>query len=125
MPRLPTIRVIGSQAISTRPLLSPVLVFGAICVQRPSSSRRASRLRGVRRRASRLRAGGGNVLRVELPAPAGHRGARHQGGRYPVVSLSPVCRHFGSLSTVLAVIDRSLRITAPYAPLAVLDTLPP
>ena len=40
-----------------------------------------------------------------------------------MVSSRPVLRHFGSLSTVLAVTARRLRITVPYAVLAVVWAL--
>src|SRR6478609_1388547 len=43
----------------------------------------------------------------------------------PDSSLGPRCRHFGSWSTVLPVMWRRLRMTEPYMPDAVVDTLPP
>src|SRR3984885_1952373 len=98
MPRLPTIRVIGSQAISTS---WPGSRFawdgsGMIVVIELCSLSSAE----ISRRAYQVRRGAG-------------------GG------FLPLCRHFGSLSTVRAVTPRRLRINEPYSPDAVVETLPP
>src|ERR1700679_1836081 len=98
MPRLPTIRVIGSHAIST--------------------SWPGSRFAWD---------GSGMIVVIELCSlsSAQMRVAPYQVRRAPVVRLSPLCRQRGSLSRVCLVIPRRLRITEPYRPDAVVDTLPP
>src|ERR1700759_3271156 len=97
MPRLPTIRVIGSHAIST--------------------SWPGSRFAWD---------GSGMVVVIGVCSPpSGLDGAHSQVRGAPVVSLSPLCRQRGSLSSVRLVMPRRLRITEPYRPDAVVDTLPP
>src|ERR1700733_7874722 len=97
MPRLPTIRVIGSQAIST--------------------SWPGSRLAWD---------GSGMIVVIELRSlSSAEIVAPYQVRLRPVVSLSPLCRQRGSLSTVRAVTPRRLRISEPYRPDAVLEILPP
>src|SRR5271170_3136693 len=98
MPRLPTIRVIGSHAIST--------------------SWPGSRFAWD---------GSGMIVVIELCSLSSAQMPRraYQVRRAPVVSLSPLCRHLGSLSTVRAVTPRRLRISEPYSPEAVVETLPP
>src|SRR5580692_7741376 len=98
MPRLPTIRVIGSQAISTNwPGSrfawdgSGMIVVIGVC----------------------------SLSSAEKSWPA------YQVRCAPVVSLSPLCRQRGSLSSVRLVTPRRLRITEPYSPDAVVETLPP
>src|SRR5579884_3083381 len=97
MPRLPTIRVIGSHAIST--------------------SWPGSRLAWD---------GSGMIVVIELLSLE-VRSVRptYQVRRAPVVSSVPLRRQRGSLSTVRPVIPRRLRITEPYSPDAVVETLPP
>src|ERR1700733_6799890 len=109
MPRLPTILVIGSQAISTSwpgsrldvdgsgmMVVIAILLFSPerLCVWWARSEN-------------------------EARAPA------YQVRRAPVVSWVPVWRQRGSLSRVRPVIPRRLRITVPYKPDAVLESLPP
>src|SRR5579875_1542992 len=97
MPRLPTIRVMGSHAIST--------------------SWPGSRLAWV---------GSGIILVIEVHSFLRVSAApRHQVRRAPVRSSVPLRRQRGSLSTVRLVIPRKLRISEPYKPDAVVDTLPP
>src|SRR5271156_6356723 len=97
MPRLPTIRVIGSHAIST--------------------SWPGSRFAW---------GGSGMIVVIELfSLPLRRDRSHYQARRGPVVSLSPLCRQRGSLSRVRLVTPRRLRITEPYRPDAVVDTLPP
>src|SRR6201995_4568225 len=97
MPRLPTIRVIGSHAIST---------------SWPGS---------------RFACDGSGVIVVigVCSLPSSGDGAHYQVRCAPVVSLSPLCRQRGSLSSVRLVMPRRLRITETYRPDAVVDTLPP
>src|SRR6476660_4602043 len=109
MPRLPTIRVIGSHAISTS---WPGSFFtcdgsGMMVVIRLLSS-------------NYLGPGGIWMARGELSSAVSY-----QVRRAPVVSSLPLCRHLGSLSTVLPVMWRRLRMTEPYRPDAVVDSLPP
>src|SRR5271157_532706 len=113
MPRLPTIRVIGSQAISTN---------------RPGSrdTCEGSGMIAVIALLFPLDYGSGPTTR----SPHTHRGQAATTRSYqvrvaPVSSLVPGWRHLGSLSTVRPVIWRRLRITDPYNPTAVVDTLPP
>src|ERR1700733_15325931 len=98
MPRLPTIRVIGSHAIST--------------------SWPGSRFAWD---------GSGLIVVIELCSlsPARIRAAHYLGRGAPVVRWSPLCRQRGSLSSVRLVMPRRLRITEPYKPDAVVETLPP
>src|ERR1700738_4138253 len=56
---------------------------------------------------------------------AGWRTGPHQVRRAPVVSSSPLWRQRGSLSIVRAVMPLRFRITVPYRPDAVLESLPP
>src|SRR5262245_15550549 len=106
MPRLPTIRVVGSHAISTSWPGSRVACVGLGMMV---------------------------VVAITALCPAGcegretetERGATYQVRRAPVVSLLRLCRQRGSLSTVRSVMCRKPRITDPYRPDAVLEILPP
>src|ERR1700733_5910591 len=104
MPRLPTILVIGSHAISTSWPGSRLasLGFGMMVVIADTA----------------LRPEGCVEVRMK-------RAATYQVRRAPVTSSVPEWRHRGSLSRVRAVIPLKLRITLPYKPDAVLESLPP
>src|ERR1700750_572015 len=105
MPRLPTIRVIGSHAISTSWPGSRLTCDGSgmivvieilLSMYGPLRHRAFRQNRAIARRARR-------------------RGTRtYQVRVAPVVSLGPGWRHLGSLSTVRPVTWRRLRITDPY-----------
>src|SRR4051794_30932672 len=103
MPRLPTIRVIGSHAISTTPLPAAPVAAG---------------------RSAALVIG---VCLLELFVRRVMRGlaSHRQVGLKPVLSCRPRVRHLGSLSTVLSVVARKALMTFPYKPLAAVETLLP
>src|SRR6476660_5315470 len=103
MPRLPTIRVIGSQAISTSWPGSFFICEGSgmMVVIRLLSS---------------------NIL---PPKGIAWLAMNYHVRRAPLESSLPRCRHLGSLSTVFPVMLRRLRMTEPYRPDAVVDSLPP
>src|SRR5215469_3423827 len=84
MPRLPTMRVMGSHAISVSWPASAAVPPGFV------------------------------VVIVD-----------HHVFWYPVRSSVPLARQLGSLSAVRRVKPRSVRMTVPYIPLAVLDTRAP
>src|ERR1044072_3406051 len=107
MPRLPTIRVIGSQAISTRPLPSPAaFVVGAICV--PCPSLRGRFVWGGGRSGERITCGGysprGSVSGGDLVSGAAPLGLLvHRLGRdrpqladHGAVRAAGVARHLGA-----------------------------
>src|SRR3954449_5403385 len=96
MPRLPTIRVMGSHAISTRSLScsSACVVLG----------------RGI----------------VDvMPVLSCGRGRGYQVRVAPVLSVVPRVRHRGSLSSVRVVIERSRLIVLPYTPTVEVESLAP
>src|SRR3954468_21396227 len=96
MPRLPTIRAMGSQAISTR-----ALSCSSACV--------------VPRRG---------IVDV-MPVRSCGRGLGHQVRVAPVLSVVPRVRHRGSLSRVRVVIERSRLIVLPYTPTVEVESLAP
>src|SRR5215210_1406506 len=96
MPRLPTMRVTGSQAISTRSVFWVVLLVpGIVDVITPTSL---------------LEVGVGRSYQVRLA---------------PVTNCVPGLRHLGSWSTVCAVTLRSLRRVDPHALTTFVESLPP
>src|SRR5688500_10097483 len=111
MPRLPTMRVIGSHAISTRlpPFAGGAAAAGAVLTG------------GVMRLLLVCRGLGSPVRRYIGPAllcsPASPL--------YPVVSSGRECRHSGSLFIVALVKARSARTVRPYTATAVEESLAP
>src|SRR3954462_9815258 len=113
MPRLPTIRVIGSHAISTSCPGSRFTCDGSgmvVVIELLSLLISCATKRFVR-----LRRG----------SPCAPKRLTYQVRVAPVSSFVPGCRHRGSLSTVRPVTCRSPRMTEPYSPDTVEETCAP